>query len=103
MSFGRVHSAFDILTKAVQKHRKNPALVILVAELVWSSWVKRNLQVFQGNDSRVPLQIVFRNCIEKIQALEGATETVAKLKVLRENPEFLQHCVDSIRSGNIIV
>jgi hypothetical protein len=79
MAFGRIVSAFDIVGVAVQMHVDNPALLILVAELGWCAWVERNLRVFQGNVSRLPLQVVFRNRAVKLEALETATENRRQL------------------------
>jgi hypothetical protein len=94
MSFGRVNSAFDIIAAAVKMHHRNPALLVLVVEFVWNAWVKRSLRVFQGNDKKVPLQIVFQNCVVKLKALESATELKAKLAGLSENCLFLLRCAN---------
>jgi hypothetical protein len=73
MSFGRVNSAFDIVSVAVRKHVTNPALLVLMEELVWCTWVERIKRVFQGNTSRMPLQVVFKNCAAKLEALAVLT------------------------------
>jgi hypothetical protein len=99
MAFGRIVSAFDIVGVAVQMHVDNPALLILVAELGWCAWVERNLRVFQGNVSRLPLQVVFRNRAVKLEALETATEKRRWLAVLKENRQFLLSCAQAMSTG----
>jgi hypothetical protein len=103
ISFGRVASAFDITTTAVHKHNRNPALLVLVAELGWSAWVERNLRVFQGNFCRVPLQVVFRNCAVKLEALEGSTGSTARIASLCENRLFLLRCAELMRSVTTVM
>jgi hypothetical protein len=102
-SFGRVNSAFDILLKAVQKHQKNPVLLVLVAKKMWSIWMERNLRVFQGNERRIPLQVLFQNRAEKVLALEATIGRVAMLASLRENCLVLQRCAAAMRGGMIVV
>jgi hypothetical protein len=85
MSFGRVNSAFDILACAVDMHQKNPALLVIVAELSWCAWVEQTSQVFQGNHVRMPLQVVFRTCVSKLEVLEATTGDSRKLQVLKES------------------
>jgi hypothetical protein len=59
MSFRRVISAFDIIATAVQKHHKNPALLVLVAERVWSAWVERNLRVSKAPTAESHCRLCF--------------------------------------------
>jgi hypothetical protein len=92
MSFSRVDSGMDIISTAVSKHLTNPAPMVLVAEMIWSACVERNLRVFQGNNNRVPLQMIFRNCVLKLEALEATTENQKKLAVIRDNGQFLSNC-----------
>jgi hypothetical protein len=92
ISFGRVNSAFDVLACAVDMHQKNPALLVIVAELSWCAWVERNSQVFQGNHVRMPLQVVFRTCASKLEALEATTGDNQKLQVFKESRQFLLSC-----------
>jgi hypothetical protein len=65
MAFWSVNSAFDIVAKAVKRHQQNPALVLLVAELIWSAWVERNLRVFQGSDRRYRFKSSLRTVLQK--------------------------------------
>ena len=85
MLFGRVVSAFDIITIPVHKHNRNPALFVLVAKLVWCPWVERNMRVFQENLYRVPLQVIFRNCAMKLEALESSTRSTARIASFCKN------------------
>jgi hypothetical protein len=103
MSFGRVVFAFDIISTAMHKHNRNPALLVLVAELVWCAWVECNLRVFQGNLYRVPLQVVFWNCAVKLEALESSMGLTARIASLCENRLFLLRCADLMRSVTTVM
>jgi hypothetical protein len=98
MAFGRVDNAFEVIAVAVKKHLYNPALLVLVAEIVWTTWVERNVRVFQGNTARMPLQVIFCNCATKLEALEGATGNLKKLAILRENKQYLLRYVEYMTS-----
>jgi hypothetical protein len=94
MAFGRVANAFELVAAAVRKHVVNPVMLILVAETVWSTWVERNVRVFQGQSSRMPIQVIFKNVATKLEALESATENRKKLTILRESKLYLLRYVD---------
>jgi hypothetical protein len=100
MSFGRVENAFQVVAVAVKKHEFNPALLILVVEIVWNTWVERNVRVFQGSSVRMPLQVIFKNCANKLEALELMTENRKKLAILRENREYLLRYVEYMSTVN---
>ena len=103
MAFGRVNSAFVIVAVAGKRHVENPALLVMVAELGWCAWVERNLGVFKGNVSRLPLQVVFENCAVKLEALERAIGNNRRLAVLQENFQFLLSCAQAMGTGETLI
>ena len=103
MSFGRVNSAFDIVSVAVCKHVTNPALLVLMEELVWCTWVERNKRAFQGNTSRMPLQVVFKNSAAKLETLAVSTGNKRRLAVLQENKNFLLRCAQFMSTVSIVM
>jgi hypothetical protein len=45
--------------------------------------------------SRLPLQVVFRNCAVKLEALETVTENRRRLTLFKENRQFLLSCAQA--------
>jgi hypothetical protein len=90
LSFGRPHAAFDVIQTAVQAHSKNPVLLILAAETIWTTWTERTMLQFQSLNRRVPIVIILRRCLLKVEALRHVTSTAKKLEVLTEAADVLQ-------------
>jgi hypothetical protein len=99
IAFGRANTALEILTSAVRAHQKNPAWMVMVAKLAWCSWVETNSQVFQGSSNRMPIQVILRNCVAKLEAMEATTENSRKLAVLQENRQILLTCAQALSTA----
>jgi hypothetical protein len=98
MAFESVDMAFAIIKKAVTSHQKNPALMVLVGEMTWSAWVERNASVFQGNSTRMPIQVIFRNCASKLEAMAGTVENKRRLAVLNASRDLFSKVAQNMSS-----
>jgi hypothetical protein len=78
LSFGSVRTPLKLLAGAIQTQKQSPTRLIILAEVLWSSWREQNDQPFRHSHSRLPTSVILRNAIVKIQALTLTTRSPAK-------------------------
>lgn len=79
---------FESIRVAVMKHRRCPAQLILLVEILQATWTERCLAAFQRPSFTFPLDHVIRHALLQVEALVEITinpkkrRTLEKLRVL---------------------
>lgn len=98
LCFGRPTTAFRVIQIAVQAHSRNPVLLILAAKILWMTWTERTMLQFQAVNQRVPMVIILRRCLLKIEALLQDTTATRKVAVLTEAAKLIQHRISGFQN-----
>jgi hypothetical protein len=98
MDFGPIHTPLDLLLAGVLTHRQTPTRLIVIAEVIWTTWLERNDHVYRGQLNRTPLLVILRRVSLKVEALGEtalAEHPVNRLRTDMEGLERLQNTLSN--------
>jgi hypothetical protein len=57
MDFGTFNAPIDLVLAEVLTHDKTPTRMIILAEVLWTTWLEKNSKVYRGQLNRTPLLV----------------------------------------------
>jgi hypothetical protein len=90
LNFNHAQHPFHLILLAIQKQKCSPTRILLLAEILWTTWCKRNRTVFQQTAARTPISLIFFNVIVKAKALASTTRSIRKQVRLRNDISLLE-------------
>jgi hypothetical protein len=67
MDFGQICTPLDLLLAGVLTHGKAPTRLIIIAEVVWTTWLERNDFFYRGQLGQTPLLVILRRVSLKVE------------------------------------
>lgn len=81
---------FESIWIAIIKHRRCPAQLILLVEILQVTWTERSLAAYQKMNLTFPIDHVIRHTLLQVEALEDITIKPLKWRVLERSREVLR-------------
>jgi hypothetical protein len=89
-------SLFDVLTLAINRSKRSPTMLLIVAESLQASWLDRVNRGFRQVHSHVLVYVVVRNVIEHIDAMVQMSHNSKKVSRLTQERNILLSAMDQM-------
>jgi hypothetical protein len=97
LNFDSVHTPLQLVHCAIQSQKQSPVRMIVLAEVLWTSWCERNRHVFQENTSRTPVSVILVLIIQKVEALHSRIRSLVKQRRLKSDQTVLEQILANLR------
>jgi hypothetical protein len=89
MDFGQIRTPLDLLLAGILTHDKAPMRLIIIAEVLWTTWLERNNLVYRGQLARTPLLVILRHVSLKVEALGETALALHRVNSLQTDMDYL--------------